>query len=147
MDGLRNMAFASLVILACVPASPALAAGDSLVPITYARWIDIGPGRTVVQLKPAEVAELRRCKNWTMYFTPSGDGVTQTFVAGMTMSDSYSKVQVSHLAGETIFVLSQKGSSKTHDTLHLSKDGMVLTQISPPFRPHTYLRCAEAPRK
>jgi hypothetical protein len=127
--------------------APACADEDAIKSIAYARWIDIGPGRSVAQLKPAEAAELRRCKTWTMYFQPAGDGMVQTFVAGMTMSDTYSKVQVSYLAGETIFILSQKGSSKTTDTLHLSKDGNVLTQVSPPFRPHTYLRCAAAPEK
>lgn len=127
--------------------APACADEDAIKSIAYARWIDIGPGRSVAQLKPAEAAELRRCKTWTMYFQPAGDGIVQTFVAGMTMSDTYSKVQVSYLAGETIFILSQKGSSKTTDTLHLSKDGNVLTQVSPPFRPHTYLRCAAAPEK
>lgn len=125
-------------------AAPACAQENAIKSISYARWIDIGPGRTVAQLKPAEIAELRRCKTWTMYFAPSGDGIMQTFVAGMTMSNSYSQVQVSQLAGETIFILSQKGSSKTRDTLHLSKGGNVLTQISPPFRPHTYLRCFPA---
>jgi hypothetical protein len=123
-------------------AAAAQANGDAIKSISYARWVDIGPGRTVAQLKPAEISELRRCKTWTMYFRPFGDGIMQTFVAGMTMSNSYSKVQISHLAGETIFILSQKDSSKTRDTLHLSKDGTVLTQMSPPFRPHTYLRCS-----
>lgn len=134
----------ALVLFAAACVAPAWAQEDAIKSISYARWVDIGPGRTVAQLKPAEIAELRRCKNWTMYFAPSGDGITQTFVAGMTMSNSYSQVQVSLLAGETIFILSQKGSSKTRDTLHLSKDGNVLTQISPPFRPHTYLRCFPA---
>lgn len=139
---------AFVLVLALVAlAAPACAKDNAIKSIAYARWIDIGPGRSVAQLKPAEAAELRRCKTWTMYFQPSGDGMVQTFVAGMTMSNSYSKVQVSQIAGETIFILSQKGSSKTTDTLHLSKDGNVLTQVSPPFRPHTFLRCAEAPKK
>ncbi|HEY7978719.1 MAG TPA: hypothetical protein VID67_11020 [Rhizomicrobium sp.] len=133
----------ALVFCVAIFAAPACATDDAIKSIAYARWIDIGPGRTVAQLKPAEAAELRRCKSWTMYFQPVRDGVVQTFVAGMTMSNSYSKVLVSRVAGETIFILSQKGSGKTTDTLHLSKDGKVLTQISPPFRPHTYLRCAE----
>jgi hypothetical protein len=132
----------ALVLIAAACAAPAGAKEDAIKSIAYARWIDIGPGRSVAQLKPAEIAELRRCKTWTMYLQPSGTGVVQTFVAGMTMSNDYSKVQISRLGGETIFILSQKGSSKTTDTLHLSKDGNVLTQMSPPFRPHTYLRCA-----
>jgi hypothetical protein len=134
----------ALVLLAAAFVAPACAQEEAIEAITYVRWIDIGPGRTVAQLKPAEIAELRRCKTWTMYFQPSGSGIMQTFVAGMTMSNSYSQVQVSHLVGEAIFISSQKGSSKTRDTLHLSKDGTVLTQISPPFRPHTYLRCFPA---
>jgi hypothetical protein len=136
-------------LLACAiaSASSAFAAGKSLASISYVRWVDIGPGRTVAQLKPAEIAELRRCKTWTMYFQPSGDGIMQTFVAGMTMSNRYPKVQVSQVAGETIFVLSPAGSKKPTDTLHLSKDGSVLTQMSPPFQPHTFLRCADAPKK
>jgi hypothetical protein len=133
-------AFALGLIVAAL-AAPACAGDDAIASIAYMRWIDIGPGRSAAQLKPAETTELRRCKNWTMYFQPTGDGVVQTFVAGMTMSNAYSKVQVSQVAGETIFILSQKDSSKTANTLHLSKDGNVLTQISPPFRPHTYLRC------
>jgi hypothetical protein len=137
----------ALVLIVAALVAPACANEAAIDAIAYARWTDIGPGRSVAQLKPAEVAELRRCKNWTMYFQPSGDGVVQTFVAGMTMSNGYSKVQVSQLAGETIFILSQNGSSKATDTLHLSKDGTVLTQVSPPFRPHTYLRCAEVPKK
>ena len=137
----------ALALAVAALAAPAHAQEDAIKSIAYARWIDIGPGRSVMQLKPAEVAELRRCKTWTMYFQPSGEGIVQTFVAGMTMSNSYSKVQISRLSGETIFILSQKGSSRVTDTLHLSKDGDVLTQISPPFRPHTFLRCAEAPKK
>ena len=136
----------ALVLIAAACAAPACAKDDATRSIAYARWVDIGPGRSVAQLKPAEIAELRRCKNWTMYFQTSGAGIVQTFVAGMTMSNGYSKVQISHLAGETIFILSQKGSSKTTDTLHLSKDGNVLTQMSPPFRPHTYLRCLPTPK-
>lgn len=128
-------------------ATPICAQEDAIASIAYARWVDIGPGRSVAQLKPAEAAELRRCKTWTMYFQPSGEGIVQTFVAGMTMSNSYSKVQISRLAGETIFILSQEGSSKTRGTLHLSQDGNILTQVSPPFQPHTYVRCAEAPKK
>jgi hypothetical protein len=139
-------AFALGLIVAAL-AAPACAK-DAIKFIAYARWIDIGPGRGVAQLKPAEIAELRRCKDWTMYFQPTGDGVVQTFVAGMIMSNGFSKIQISHLAGETIFILSRKGSAKTADTLHLSKDGNVLTQISPPFRPHTYLRCgSDRPHK
>ena len=136
----------ALILLAALSVAPACAQDDAIKSIAYARWIDIGPGRTIAQLKPAEIAALRRCKDWTMYFQPSGDGIVQTFVAGMTMSNGYSRVQISQLAGETIFILSQKGSSKTHDTLHLSKDGNVLTQVSPPFQPHTYLRCSQ-PKK
>jgi hypothetical protein len=137
----------ALGLIAAVLAAPACAKEDAIKSIAYVRWNDIGPGRSVSQLKPAEIAELRRCKNWTMYFQPAGDGIVQTFVAGMTMSNSFSKVQVSQVAGETIFILSQKGNSKTSDTLHLSKDGNVLTQVSPPFRPHVFLRCAQAPKK
>jgi hypothetical protein len=137
----------ALAVLAALLSSPACAEQDAIKSIAYARWIDIGPGRSAAQLKPADIAELRRCKAWTMYFLPANDGIAQTFVAGMSMSNDYSKVQVSQLAGETIFILSQKGSSKTTDTLHLSKDGIVLTQISPPFRPHTYLRCVDQPAK
>lgn len=137
----------ALVFIVTALAAPACAQDDAIKSIAYARWIDIGPGRSVAQLKPAEVAELRRCKSWTMYFQPAGDGIVQTFVAGMTMSNSFSKVQVSQVAGETIFILSQKGSSKTTDTLHVSKDGNVLTQVSPPFRPHIYLRCENSSGK
>jgi hypothetical protein len=136
-----------LLFAIALSAAAAQANGDAIKSISYARWIDIGPGRTVAQLKPAEIAELRRCKTWTMYFQPSGDGLMQTFVAGMTMSNRYPKVQVSQLAGETVFVLSPAGSKKPTDTLHLSKNGSVLTQMSPPFRPHTFLRCADAPEK
>ena len=137
----------ALVLFVNVLAAPACAQEDAIKSIAYVRWIDIGPGRNIAQLKPAEMAELRRCKTWTMYFQPFGTGIAQTFVAGMTMSNSYSKVQVSRLAGETIFILSQKGASKARDTLHLSQDGNILTQVSPPFQPHTYVRCAEAPKK
>ena len=137
----------ALVLFAAVLAAPACAEEGAIKSIAYARWIDIGPGRTVAQLKPAEITELRRCKTWTMYFQPSGEGIMQTFVAGMTMSNRYPKVQVSRVAGETIFVLSLAGSKKPTDTLHLSKNGLVLTQISPPFRPHTFLRCVDAPKK
>ena len=82
-----------------------------------------------------------------MYFTPAGEGLNQIFVVGMTMETTFPRVEVSHLAGETIFILFKDASDKTSDTLHLSKDGDVLTQFSPPFRPHTYLRCVDAPEK
>jgi hypothetical protein len=139
----RAWAFA---LTASLLAAPVCAEESAVRSIAYARWVDIGPGRSMAQLKPAEIAALRRCKDWTMYFQPAGDGIAQTFVAGMTMSNTFPKVLVSRVPGETIFVLA-KPNGKTSDTLHLSKDGMVLTQISPPFRPHTYLRCAEPAKK
>src|SRR5690348_9764021 len=135
----------ALAIVACIVAPPAIAKTAAIKSLTWVRWVDIGPGRTVAQLKPAEFAELRRCKSWTMYFVPAGSGIEQVFVAGMTMGTAYPKVLISEIAGETVFVLVQK-DGHTHDTLHLSRDGLVLIQFSPPFRPHTYLRCVDAPK-
>jgi len=77
-----------------------------------------------------------------MYFVPAGEGIEQVFIVGMTMGTAYPKVLVSSLLGETIFVL-VPADGRTHDTLHLSQDGQAMTQFSPPFRPHTFLRCAE----
>lgn len=124
----------------------AAAHADALKSLAWSRWVDIGPGRSIVQVKPAERAELRRCKIWTMMFRPAGDGIEQTYIAGMTMSNEYPKVLVSEIAGETVFVLVGP-DGRTHDTLHMSRDGLVMTQISPPFSPHTYLRCAGSPKK
>lgn len=137
----------ALVFLLSAFGTPALAADRDISSITYARWNDIGVPGGIAELKPAEIARLRRCDTWSMYFTPAGEGIDQIFVAGMTMETSFSRVEVSHLAGETIFILFRDASAKTSDTLHLSQDGQVLTQFSPPFRPHTYLRCPDAPKK
>ncbi|MGN6514745.1 MAG: hypothetical protein ACTHLR_02770 [Rhizomicrobium sp.] len=130
----------ALVLLAAVLSSPVRAGDAAVKSLTWSRWVDIGPGRSMAQLKPAEISALRRCKSWTMYFIPSGSGIEQVFIAGMTIGTSFPKVLTSQIAGETVFVLVQ-ADGRTRDTLHLSKDGLVLTQISPPFRPHTYLRC------
>lgn len=137
----------ALVLAAVLSGTAAFAEEDAIKSLTYARWVDIGAGRSVSQLKPAEIAQLRRCKDWTMYFVPAGAGVDQIFVVGMTMTTGFPKVLVSRIAGETVFILSQEGREKPSDTLHLSKDGNVLTQFSPPFRPHTYLRCVDAKKK
>jgi hypothetical protein len=133
----------ALVLFSFAAYTSAFGADSDIKSLTYVRWNDIGVPGSVASLKPAEIAKLRRCDSWTMYFTPSGDGVEQVFVVGMTMGTSFPQVQVSHLEGETTFILFKDGGSKTSDTLHLSKDGQVLTQFSPPFRPHTYLRCAD----
>lgn len=136
----RAVALISLSFMSC---APAFAADSDIKSITYARWNDIGVPGGIAELKPAEIAKLRRCASWSMYFTPAGDGIDQIFVVGMSMETSFPKVDVSHLAGETIFILFKDDGAKTSDTLHLSRDGQVLTQFSPPFRPHTYLRCAD----
>ena len=115
---------------------------DSIAQLDRTSWVDIGPGRGVAQLRPKEIAELRRCKTWTMYFRWANSVFQQTFVAGMTMSNTFAKVSASSIGGETIFILTPTGHVKPTDTLHLSKDEIELTQFSPPFRPHTYLRCA-----
>jgi hypothetical protein len=133
----------ALVLLSLALAAPAAAAGSDIKSLIYKRWNDIGVPGSIAQLKPAEIARLRRCVTWSMYFTPAGEGLNQIFVVGMPMTNTFPKVLVSHLDGETIFVLVPPGTDKTHDTLHLSKDGTVLTQFSPPFRPHTYLRCPD----
>jgi len=130
-------------MLCLLAAAPAAAQDNAIKSLMYSRWVDIGPGRAIAQLKPSEIAQLRDCRNWTMYFVPAGDGVEQVFIAGMTMGTTYPKVLVSQISGETIFVLVQP-DGRTHDTLHLSGDGQTMTQMSPPFRPHTYLRCAES---
>jgi hypothetical protein len=137
----------ALVLLGCTIAVPAGAVENAAKSLTYARWVDIGPGRSLTRLAPAELAELRRCANWTMYFLPADGGVEQVFVAGMTIGTRFPKMLVSHLEGETIFMLSRDDGGRASDTLHLSKDGNVLTQMSPPFRPHTYLRCVEQAQK
>jgi hypothetical protein len=138
----------ALALVFClVFCTPAAAADNDIKSITYARWNDIGLPGSIAQLKPAEIAKLRRCDTWSMYFTPAGDGIDQVFIVGMTMQTVFPKVLVSHLAGETIFILFKDDGTKTSDTLHLSQDGQMLTQFSPPFRPHTYVRCADAPGK
>ena len=129
------------LLIAAVSAAISVASGDTISAITYARWNDIGVPGGIAQLKPAEIARLRRCETWSMYFTPAGEGLNQIFVVGMTMETTFPRVEVSHLAGETIFILFKDASDKTSDTLHLSQDGQVLTHFSPPFRLHTYLRC------
>jgi hypothetical protein len=135
-----------LAIVAMAAALSASTNADALQPLLWSRWVNIGPGRSIAQLKPAEKAELRRCKTWTMMFRPAAAGIEQTFIAGMTMSNDYPKVLVSKIPGETIFVL-VGADGRARDTLHLSRDAQVMTQISPPFRPQTYLRCADAPKK
>jgi hypothetical protein len=138
----------TLALVFClVLCTPAAAADSDIKSITYVRWNDIGLPGSMAQLRPAEIAKLRRCDSWSMYFTPAGDGLDQVFVVGMTMQTQFPNVLVSHLDGETIFILFKDASGKTSDTLHLSQDGSVLTQFSPPFRPHTYVRCADAKQK
>ncbi|HEY5338975.1 MAG TPA: hypothetical protein VIJ85_12280 [Rhizomicrobium sp.] len=136
-------------LIALAIGGPAHAADDPLKILGWSRWTDIGPGRSVAQLKPADITKLRRCADWSMYFERKDGGIDQVFVVGMSMRTHYPKVLVSTLLGETIFSLFPAAASvRPTDTLHLSQNDIALTQISPPFRPHVYLRCGEpTPKK
>lgn len=104
-------------------------------------WIDIGIGRTLASLKPKEIAALKRCKEPTLYFEKSGNGLAETLYAGMTMRTEYPRATIAQQASTTTIVLYTLGSSRPAETLQLMKGGAVLVQQTRGFRPHTLLRC------
>lgn len=91
------------------------------------------------------MARLRRCDEMTMYFEGwDGKSIDQVYVAGISMRNHFSKVDLSQSHGEKIITLFREArTAKPGMTLNLSADGTVLTLLSPPFRSHTYLRCLE----
>jgi hypothetical protein len=110
-------------------------------------WIDIGIGRTLASLRPKEMAALKRCKEPTLYFEKSGDGLAETLYAGMTMRTEYPRVSVTQNAGTTTILVYAGNDPQPAETLQLTNGGSVLVQQTRGFRPHTLLRCAPSPAR
>jgi hypothetical protein len=104
-------------------------------------WIDIGVGRTAGQLSPKEMAALKLCKEPSMGFETTTGRIVQTFYAGMALRTDYASASMqSDRPGKTI-VLFLPGNPHPAETLHLLKDGSMLVQETPGFRPHTFVKC------
>ena len=116
-----------------------LAIANSLLDRTV--WVDIGIGRSLATMSPKEIAALKRCKEPTIYFERSGNGVAETLYAGMTMRSEYPRMSLKQNVGTIKILLYNAGSTQPSETLQLTNGGTVLVQQTRGFRRHTFLRC------
>jgi hypothetical protein len=104
-------------------------------------WVDIGIGQVLATMRPKEIAALKRCKEPTVYFERSGNGLAETLYAGMTMRSEYPRMSLTQDGGTTTILLYNEGSTQPSETLQLMNSGTVLILQTRGFRPHTLLRC------
>jgi hypothetical protein len=118
-------------------------AHDAVALLNHTDWTDIGPGRGYAQLKPAEVAQLRKCATTSMYFERwDGRSFDQVFVTGIGMRNSFTRVDLAQSADTKVITLYRDAkSAKPGETLWLTNNGTVLTQLIPPASPHVFVRC------
>ena len=116
-----------------------LAVANSLLDRTV--WVDIGIGRSLATMSPKEIAALKRCKEPTVYFERSANGLAETLYAGMTMRSEYLRMSLTQNGGRATILLYDTGSTQPTETLQLTNSGTVLVQQTRGFRRHTFLRC------
>lgn len=105
-------------------------------------WVDLGPGRSVKDVRPAELRELRLCRQPSMMFRVRDGAVTQTFFAGLSLQSSYAKATVTpERTGVLILLFRMPTDQKAAEAVRLTHGNGVLTQWSSRFRPHVYVRC------
>ncbi|HEY1963211.1 MAG TPA: hypothetical protein VGG69_12385 [Rhizomicrobium sp.] len=109
--------------------------------------MDIGIGQALATMKPKEIEALKRCKEPTLFFERSGNGLAETLYAGMTMRTEYPRVTLSRQHSITTIQFYAGGSSQAAETLQLVKDGTVLVVQTRGFRSRTFLRCNAPQRK
>jgi hypothetical protein len=118
-------------------------ADDAVALLNHTDWTDIGPGRSYAQLKPAEVAQLRKCATSAMYFERWNRGsFDQVFVTGIGMRNSFARLDLVQSSGTKLITLySNAKSAEPSETLWLTNNETVLTQLIPPASPHVFVRC------
>jgi hypothetical protein len=124
-------------------------ADDAVSLLNHTGWTDIGPGRGYAQLKPVKVAQLRKCAMTSMYFE-HWDGLSfdEVFLTGISMRSTFARVEFAQSGGAKIITLYRDANSaKPAETLWLTNNATVLTQVAPPAGPHVYLRCEPSPAK
>jgi hypothetical protein len=111
--------------------------------LNHSAWTDIGPGRNYAQLKPAEIARLRKCDATSMYFEHwDGRAFDQVFVTGISMRNSFVRVDLAQSGAAKVITLYRDAkSAKPDETLWLTNDATVLTQVIPPASSHVFVRC------
>jgi hypothetical protein len=133
-----------LIIAALLLASIVGSGADQAVALlNHSSWADIGPGVSYAQLKPADVARLRKCASSSMYFE-HWDGRTfdEVFVTGIGMRVTFTRVDLAQSDGTKVITLYRDANSaKPNETLWLTNNATVLTQLIPPASPHVFVRC------
>jgi hypothetical protein len=117
--------------------------------LNHTAWTDIGVGRSLPQLTPTEIARLRRCDVTSMYFEHwEGRSFDEVFLTGISMRSTFARVEmVQSPNGKAITLFRSANAPKPDETLYLSNDGTMLTQVIPPASPHFYVRCQSSPAK
>lgn len=123
-------------------------ADEALAALNHTTWADVGPGLSHSQLKPAEVARLRKCTTAVKYFEHwEGRPFDEVFLTGIGMRNSFARMDLARSGGTKVVTLYRDAkSSKPTETLWLTDNASVLTQVIPPAGPHVFVRCNE-PKK
>ena len=118
-------------------------AEDAIALFNHSTWTDIGPGRVYAQLRPAEVAQLRKCAAPSMYFEHwEGRTFDQVFETGIGMRVTFARAELAQSPGTKVITLYRDAkSAKPAETLWLTDNATVLTQVIPPASPHIFVRC------
>jgi hypothetical protein len=124
-------------------------ADDAVALLNHTDWTDIGPGRGYAQLKPAEIAQLRKCAATSMYFERwDGRPFDQVFVTGIGMRNSFARLDLAQSRDTKVITLYRDAKfAKPSETLWLTNNATVLTQLIPPASPHVFVRCDEKKTK
>ncbi|HEY1836817.1 MAG TPA: hypothetical protein VGG36_04115 [Rhizomicrobium sp.] len=111
--------------------------------LNHSSWTDIGPGRTYAQLEPGEIARLRKCATASMYFE-HWDGRTfdEVFLTGISMRITFARADLARSRDTKVITLYRDANSAMpSETLWLTNNSTVLTQLIPPASPHVFVRC------
>jgi hypothetical protein len=118
-------------------------ADSAVALLNHTDWTDIGPGRTYAQLKAAEIARLRQCDTASMYFEHwDGRSFDEVFVTGIGMRVTFARADLAQSRDAKVITLYREANSaKPNETLWLTHNATVLTQLIPPASPHVFVRC------
>ena len=118
-------------------------ADQAVALLNHTAWTDIGPGRSYAQLKPADIAQLRKCASASMYFEHwEGRTFDEVFVTGIGMRITFARADLAQAGDTKVITLYRDASSaKPNETLWLTDKVTVLTQLIPPASPHVFVRC------
>jgi hypothetical protein len=118
-------------------------ADNAIALLNHTAWADIGPGRSYAQLKPAKIERLRKCDAISMYFEHwDGRSFDQVFETGIGMRLTFARADFAQSPGRQMISLYRDASSaKPSETLWLTNNATVLTQLIPPASAHVFVRC------